>query len=357
MRHATAILTSCAGGWLVALAVATSGAAAPCRTPQALGTSRILVVDPTDYPRIGGIQYATTLPLRDREVVLTFDDGPLPPYTKRVLDVLAAHCVKATFFLVGRQARTFPRLVARIHADGHTVATHSENHPLRFHRMALPALRREIEAGIESVQEALGPGRTVAPFFRIPGLLRSPAVEAYLRTRGLMTWSADITGDDWRRISDKDVTRRALRRLEAEGRGMLLLHDIQPATALALPVLLRELKARGFRIVHVVPATRERPKTPTRPEQWAARSRRATTVADGAAPPRATAAARSEMRRSQPQSWAGVRPARGTAARFAWIDDSAAPEEPDPAAPAPQGLLPRLFEHLHRSWESADRLE
>ena len=73
--------------------------------PGALGVSRTIVLNPTEHPRLGTLQYDESLPLNDHEVVLTFDDGPLPPYTSRVLDTLAAECVKATFFLVGRMAQ------------------------------------------------------------------------------------------------------------------------------------------------------------------------------------------------------------------------------------------------------------
>jgi hypothetical protein len=114
----------------------------------------------------------------------------------------------------------------------------------------------------------LGDEKAVAPFFRFPGLGRTNDVEDYLASRGLMAWSADFPADDWRRISANEVLHRALRRLEAHGKGVLLLHDIQPATALALPTLLHELKARGYRIVHVVPATADRPKTFTTASQW-----------------------------------------------------------------------------------------
>jgi peptidoglycan/xylan/chitin deacetylase (PgdA/CDA1 family) len=244
--------------------------AASCGHRHALGTSRTLVIEPTEHVRLGAMQYRETLPLARREVVLTFDDGPLPPYTTRVLDVLAAECVKATFFLVGRMARNFPRVVSRIAAEGHTIGTHSQTHPFTFNRISYAQAGREVEGGIASVSAALG-GRKPAPFFRIPGLLRASPVETYLANRKLMTWSADIPSDDWRRISDKEIVRRTMARLDAQGRGMILLHDIRPATALALPVLLRELKRRGYRVVHVVPATRYRQKTATLPSQWRVR--------------------------------------------------------------------------------------
>src|SRR5579872_2703207 len=108
--------------------VGTTGVrAADCPgNPDALGTSRTIVVDPSEHPRIGTMQYHETLPLEDHEVVLTFDDGPLPPRSTRVLEILASECVKATYFMVGRMAHSFPDMVRRIHAAGHTIGTHSE---------------------------------------------------------------------------------------------------------------------------------------------------------------------------------------------------------------------------------------
>lgn len=242
--------------------------------PDAIGTSRVLVVDPTEHPRIGTMQYRETLPLEDHEVVLTFDDGPLPPYTSRVLETLNANCVKATYFLIGQMAQTYPDLVRQIHAAGHTIGTHSQHHPLRFERMALPNVEDEVEGGIASVTAALGDRSEVAPFFRIPGLLRAATVEDYLASQSIMIWSADFDADDWRHISAAEVMRRALARLEAKGKGVLLLHDIHPATALALPRLLAELKRRGYRIVQVVPASATLPKTPTTEDQWLMKSAR-----------------------------------------------------------------------------------
>ncbi len=257
------------------LALATAGAsalAADCPGhPDALGTSRVITVDPAEHARIGSMQYHESLPLEDKEVVLTFDDGPLPPYTNRVLDTLAAECVKATFFMVGRQARAFPDMVRRVYNEGHTVASHSQNHPLIFTRLPMAAAEKEIEDGRASVAAALGDERALAPFFRFPGLGRSNAIEDYLAAHGIMTWSADFLADDWRRITAQQVLTRALDRLDRKGKGVLLLHDIQPRTALALPVLLRALKARGYRIVHVVPAGPDRPKTVAPAEAWAAR--------------------------------------------------------------------------------------
>jgi hypothetical protein len=137
-----------------------------------------------------------------------------------------------------------------------------------FRELGLERSAIQIEEGIKATGAALGSVDKVAPFFRFPGLGRTDAVEHYLAERGLMAWSADFPADDWRKISAGEIVRRALRRLDAMGRGILLLHDIQPATALALPTLLAELKSRGYRIVHVLPATADRPKTPTLARAW-----------------------------------------------------------------------------------------
>lgn len=265
MRSLPAVLV----GIIVALSISGPASAAECPgNPDALGVSRTIAIDPTEHTRLGTMQYRETLPLDDHEVVLTFDDGPLPPTTNKILDILAGDCLKATYFIIGRMAREHPEMVRRIYAAGHTIGTHSQNHPLSFQRMPLEKAQAEIDDGIASVAVALGDPGELAPFFRIPGLLRQEQVEDYLASHGLMAWSADFPADDWKHISASEIIRRALTRLEAKGRGILLLHDIHPATAAALPGLLKELKARGYRIVHVLPAGPGHPKTVTEPAQW-----------------------------------------------------------------------------------------
>jgi peptidoglycan/xylan/chitin deacetylase (PgdA/CDA1 family) len=245
------------------------GADAEQCPPGALGVSRTLVVDPTEHPRVGSMQYPETLPLDDHEVVLTFDDGPIPRYTTPILETLASECVKATFFMVGQMARAYPWMVRRVYDEGHTIANHTQNHPIR--KMSVDQAAREIEGGFESLRNAIGDSQAVSPFFRNPGLLRQKSVEQYLDAHGDMTWSADFLADDWTRINNSEVARRAISRIEARGRGILLLHDIHARTVLALPEILNELKSRGYKIVHVVPAAADRPKTATSAEQWVAR--------------------------------------------------------------------------------------
>lgn len=237
--------------------------------PTALGTSRVLAIDPVDYPRIGRMQYPKSLPLTDKEVVLTFDDGPLPPYSNQVLDILASECVKATYFLVGEMARAYPATVRRIYAEGHTIGTHSEHHPFHLGSLAIDKMRDEIDRGIADVSAAVGDPDAVAPFFRIPGLDRSNALESELAAQSLAVFSSDTVADDWHhRIKPAQIVALALSRLEARGKGILLLHDIHATTVAALPGLLKELKEKGFRIVQVVPAASDHIQMASKPKTW-----------------------------------------------------------------------------------------
>lgn len=248
-----AILSAIAG---VTVGAATAARAQDCPGhPDAIGTSRVITIDPSDYQRLGTLQYHQTLPLEDHEVVLTFDDGPISPYSNQVLDILASQCVKAMYFLVGEMAKAYPAVVRRIHDEGHTIGSHSQDHPLRFDRISDDKVRWEIDAGIDNVNAALGEAGGLAPFFRIPGFGRTDVVESELAARSLVVFSTDTVADDWhRRISPSQIVARAMSRLEAKGKGMLLLHDIHPWTVAALPGLLKALKDKGFHIVQVVPS-------------------------------------------------------------------------------------------------------
>jgi peptidoglycan/xylan/chitin deacetylase (PgdA/CDA1 family) len=156
-------------------------------------------------------------------------------------------------------AQAYPSLVRRIYNEGHTIGTHSQNHPLRFQRLTAPKFEQQVDRGIASVDAALGDPKALSPFFRIPGLGRNSSIEKYLASKSLVTWSADVVGDDWKRISAREIVRRTMRRLDEKGSGILLLHDIHQTTVSALPILLKELKDRGYHVVQVV-ADSERPE-------------------------------------------------------------------------------------------------
>lgn len=264
IKNIIAVLAFSALGAPSALAAGCAG------DPTAFGTSRVLTVDPSQHQRVGTLQYPETLPLEDREVVLTFDDGPLASFTARILDALASECVRATFFMVGRMAKADPQLVQRAAKEGHTIGSHTQNHPMNIRFLRSERVAQEIDGGIEAISAALGENK-IAPFFRIPGLYSSPAIEEHAAARGLMIWSADLHAADWGRGGPAGVIGRTLHRLQAKRRGILLLHDIQPSTARALPQLLKELRLQGYRIVHVEPVA-ERSKTIANPQQQPAGS-------------------------------------------------------------------------------------
>ncbi|WP_162561283.1 polysaccharide deacetylase family protein [Methylobacterium terrae] len=223
-----------------------------CR-PGALGTSRVLEV-PFSAGPVGKASYGRTLPLERGEVVLTFDDGPLPRRTPAVLDALRAECVKATFFVVGSMVAQFPDILRRTAAEGHTIATHTWSHRYLDRVRSAEVRRDQINGGLEAARAVLTDDEpALSPFFRFPGLGHSPALDAYAAAQRLVPISIDVDGDDWKRITPAAVLDRVLRRLDATGRGIILLHDIQPRTVAILPELLRQLKARRYRVVHMVP--------------------------------------------------------------------------------------------------------
>jgi peptidoglycan/xylan/chitin deacetylase (PgdA/CDA1 family) len=219
--------------------------------PAAIGTSRVIAVDPGALRRVGTVQFPQTVPLKDHEVVLTFDDGPAPSTTGKVLDALAAQCVQANFFIVGERANAAPELVRRAYEEGHTIGTHSQTHA-SLAELTLADAEREIQGGFDSTNAALGSPKAAAPFFRAPYLATTPAVDQYLSDHDVMLWSIDIDPEDWRPLSPDEVVQRILAQLEKRHSGIILMHDVQPHTAAAVPKLLGALKAGGYRIVHVV---------------------------------------------------------------------------------------------------------
>lgn len=233
-----------------------TAAAAPCPgNPEALGTERVIEVDAKSAPRVGRKQFPSTLPLGAKELVLTFDDGPWPGTTPKVLDALKRECVRATFFLLGRNAAAHPQLARRILSDGHTVGHHSYSHPL-LNRMSVPKAEAEIDRGIAADELALyGERRTTpaTPFFRFPGFAANGTLLNRMSERGFVVFGADVWASDWVQVGPEHELRLILSRIEQVGRGIVLLHDTKAQTAQMLPVLLRELKKRGYRIVQAVP--------------------------------------------------------------------------------------------------------
>jgi peptidoglycan-N-acetylglucosamine deacetylase len=244
--------------------------AAAC-PPEALGVARTLEVGTSGGLQVGLKTYPRSLVLDDREIVLTFDDGPSAQTTPKVLDALAKECVKATFFLIGRNAEALPALVKREIAEGHTVGHHTFSHPAATLRgLSESAAQEEILRGFEADDKAAYGTASGAPkvrFFRFPGFADTPALIAWLSAKNIAVFGADLWVSDWTPMMPETELALILSRLEKEKRGILLLHDTKEQTAAMLPDLLQELKKRGYKIVNIVPGTKP---TPTRaaPESW-----------------------------------------------------------------------------------------
>jgi peptidoglycan/xylan/chitin deacetylase (PgdA/CDA1 family) len=236
-----------------------AAAHAACRSnADALSTERVLVVDPATYPRVGRKHFPQTLPLKPKEVVLTFDDGPEPGSTSRVLDALKRECVRASFFVLGRSAAAHPALVRRELQEGHTVAHHSFAHPLLDH-MAVDTAEAEINHGFAAVDAALygkAERSPVTPFFRFPGFASNRALLERLERRHIVVFGADLWASDWNPMSPAQQLALVLERLNATRGGILLFHDTKLQTAAMIPEFLRALNGRGYSVVHVTPPAR-----------------------------------------------------------------------------------------------------
>ena len=214
-----------------------------------LGVSRTITLDTTGGQLYGGLQYGSSNLLRDGEVVLTFDDGPLRRYTSKVLEALEAHCTKATFFMVGRMAVSDPAMVREVEAAGHTIATHTWSHPNLGRRSARKA-GGEIELGISAVQEAAS--KPITPFFRFPYLADPNTMLAYAKERNLGVFSIDIDSYDYRTRAAEKVYATIMSQLRERRKGIMLFHDIQRSTAFAMKRLLDTMHREGFKVVHIV---------------------------------------------------------------------------------------------------------
>jgi len=216
--------------------------------PNALGISRVVEIDTTGGPGFGFEHFKDHDFLRANEVVLTFDDGPWPKNTPAVLEALAAHCLKATFFPIGEHAMWHPEILKQVAAAGHTIGTHTWSHP-DLTKKSFAEAKDEIEKGVSAVHLAVG-GPT-APFFRFPDLRHPPQMVTYLGGRNIAIFSTDIDSFDFKLHKPEQVINSVMAKLATHGKGIILMHDFQRATSEALPELLNQLKAKGYRVVHM----------------------------------------------------------------------------------------------------------
>ena len=246
------------------IALTATAQAADCPRKGALGVARVLAVDAANFPRVGLQSFPQTLPLADKEVVLTFDDGPFPPTTTQVLAALAGECVHATFFLIGRNAAGQPALVRRIAAEGHSIGHHTWSHP-NLMQINTGTAVEEIERGIAADETALhGTASSVptTPFFRFPYFESTPALLDLLQSRGIVVFGADLWASDWNQITPQQELKLMIGWLSTARKGIILFHDTKARTAAMLPEFLRYLRDNQYRVVHVVAAGNDPDKLP-----------------------------------------------------------------------------------------------
>ena len=233
----------------IGLTAATAG----CDNPNALGVARTIEIDTTGGPGFGFLHFKFHDFLRDREIVLTFDDGPWPGRTEDVLKALADQCTKAVFFAIGKHAVWYPEIMKQVAAAGHTVGTHTWSHR-DLSKLSVQEGKDEIEKGIAAISIALG-NQPVAPFFQFPALRHPPEMIKYLGERNVGIFSADLNSWDPKFSKPEEVIASVMKELETHGKGIILMHDYHPATAIAAPQLLKKLKDSGYKVVQLVGKT------------------------------------------------------------------------------------------------------
>jgi peptidoglycan/xylan/chitin deacetylase (PgdA/CDA1 family) len=226
-----------------------------CDKPGGMGLTRIVEIDTTGGPGFGFEHFKQYDFVRDKEVVLTFDDGPWPGNTPAVLKALADECLKATFFEIGKHATWHPEITKQVLAAGMTVGTHTWSHKdlaRNPYAKDIEQAKAEIEMGFSAVHMAAGGGK-IAPFFRFPALQHPPQLMSYLAERNIGVFSTDIDSRDFKLHKPEDVIKSVMSQLEKHGKGIILMHDFKQHTAEAMPELIRQLKAGGYKVVHMVP--------------------------------------------------------------------------------------------------------
>ena len=187
-----------------------------CNNPNALGVSRTVQIDTMGGPGFGMSQY------RDYDFL--------------------------QFFSIGKHATWHPEVLKQVVAAGHTVGSHTWSHQNLAHKSSQEA-QDEIEKGMSAV--AMMAGTPIAPFFRYPQLRQTANLKAYLVQRNVAAFSIDIDSEDFKIKKPDVLVGSTMAKLKKNGKGIILMHDLHKWTALAVPELLAQLKANGYKVVHV----------------------------------------------------------------------------------------------------------
>ncbi|MGA7323531.1 MAG: polysaccharide deacetylase family protein [Rhodomicrobium sp.] len=225
--------------------------------------SRVVAVDSANGAIYGRIDTADNAPpalvLNDKEIVLTFDQGPHPTNTEYILYTLDRFCAKAVFFFTGSAAIANPEMVREIARRGHTIAAGPWSASADFANIPIEDAKSEIEKGLTAVAKA-AEGQ-VAPFFRISTSVPAPDVLAYFRQRGVSLWSYDIaSGDNEPGITSGQFFNRTLEKIRERGKGVIQFHDTSKVTVDTLDDILSVARQSGSKVVQPVPAASFVPK-------------------------------------------------------------------------------------------------
>jgi peptidoglycan/xylan/chitin deacetylase (PgdA/CDA1 family) len=199
-------------------AAAPAPAKAPCANPNALGIGRTVEIDTTGGPGFGFEHFKQLDFLRDKEVVLTFDDGPWPVNTPSVLKTLAEECTTGIFFPIGKHATYYPEILKQVAAAGHTIGSHTWSHAnLNNKKLTEDQRKEEIEKGFSAVKWALG--KSPSPFFRFPALQHPPEMVTYLGERNIAMFSCDLDSFDFKASKAQTVIDTVMKKVDKLGKA------------------------------------------------------------------------------------------------------------------------------------------
>jgi peptidoglycan/xylan/chitin deacetylase (PgdA/CDA1 family) len=177
------------------------------------------------------------------EVVLTFDDGPHPEYTLRILDTLDEFKVKAVFFLIGKNALEFPKVVEEIQKRGHQIGSHTQNHSYNFGFFIGSKLKQEIQGSIDAIQKVTG---TSTPIFRPPFGVTNPNIASAVKALGLSTIGWNVRSFDTATNQSSVIVNRVITQVKPG--SIILLHDRLSQTCESLPEIISQIQGKGFAI-------------------------------------------------------------------------------------------------------------
>lgn len=194
------------------------------------------------------VSSADDIALANKEVVLSFDDGPVPGKTESILATLDEFGVKATFLMVGEMAQAHPDIAKKVLAEGHSIGSHTYSHP-NLRSLSFDRALAEVSRGASAVSKATDNG---ASFFRFPYLSDNSRLRHMVSDRGMVIMDVQIDSKDYFKDAPAVVASRTMAALRHRGSGIILMHDIHRRTAAMLPALLTQLKAEGYKVVRLV---------------------------------------------------------------------------------------------------------